>query len=248
MAVPVSSDTDRRTHWRRIRDTLADDLAAGRIADGCRLPSEQELARRFGVHRNTVRHALQALAATGSIRITHGRGSFANLGALRYRLGARTSFTDNVARAGRAASRRIEATSTVPAPAELAADLVLETGAPLVRVVTIAAADDTPLALSEHNFPAARLPDIAASIERTGGISDALADAGVPSVRRARTRIVARPATDREAAALAMAPSHPVLVTAGLDVDAADTPVQVVRTTFCASRVELEVGACPGSI
>lgn len=229
------------SRWRRIRDALAQDLARGRYATGERLPSATELARRFAVHRHTVRQALQALAAEGRVRTEHGRGTFACPAPLRYALGVRTSFTANVEAQGKTAARRIETIETVRAVAAIAGQLDIARGALVVRVVTVALADGVPLARSQHHFPLARLPGIAAAVEATGGITAALERCGVAGVKRARTRISTRPAAPAEAQALAMAAGQPVLVTEGLDVDTADRPVQYGFTAFCGSRVELDV-------
>jgi DNA-binding FadR family transcriptional regulator len=49
-------------------------IADGQLAPGDDLPSESELARRFGVGRPAVREATNALAGRGLIAITSGRG------------------------------------------------------------------------------------------------------------------------------------------------------------------------------
>ena len=50
------------TLWQGIHDTLAGEIGGGRYAPGAKLPTEAELAQRFGVNRHTVRRALAALA------------------------------------------------------------------------------------------------------------------------------------------------------------------------------------------
>jgi len=229
------------SRWRRIRDTLADEIAQGRWAAGTRLPSEAALARRFAVHRHTVRQALRQLAAEGRVRTEHGRGSFACPEPLRYALGQRISFTANVADQGKTASRRIETIETIRATARLAGQLDLARGAAVLRVVSTAYADDVPLARGQHHFPLQRLEGIAEAVRATGGITAALEAVGVADVRRATTRISTRPASPAEATALALAPRQPVLVTEGRDVDGAGRPVQYVVTAFAGSRVELDV-------
>ncbi len=229
------------SRWQQIRDMLAADIAQGRLANGDRLPSEQALAVRFAVHRHTVRQALKALAAAGQVRTEHGRGSFACTEPLRYALGGRTSFTANVTDQGRAAGRCLELLETIRAPAAVATPLDLSRGALVLRALTIATADDVPVAQGAHHFPLSRLAGIEAAIRTTGGISAALAACGVGSFRRARTRISTRPATVEEAVALSMAPQQPVLITEGLDVDPEGVPIQFGITAFCGSRVELDV-------
>ncbi len=229
------------SRWRRIRDTLAEEIAQGRWAAGTKLPSEAALARRFAVHRHTVRQALRRLAEEGRVRTEHGRGSFACPEPLRYALGERTSFTANVADQGKTASRRIDSIETIRATARLAGQLDLARGAAVLRVVSTAYADGVPLARGQHHFPLQRLARIAEAVRATAGITAALAQVGVTDVRRATTRISTRPSSPEEAAALALAPRQPVLVTEGRDVDGEGRPVQYVVTAFAGSRVELEV-------
>lgn len=229
------------SRWRRIRDALADEIAEGRWAAGAKLPSEAALARRFAVHRHTVRQALRQLASEGRVRTEHGRGSFACPEPLRYALGERTSFTANLVDQGKTASRRIDAIETIRATAPLADQLDLARGAQVARVVATAGADGVPLARGRHHFPLERLAGIAEAVRATGGISAALAELGIGDVRRATTRISTRPCSPEEASALALAPRQPVLVTEGRDVDGAGRPVQYVVTAFAGARVELEV-------
>ncbi len=237
-AVAAASGVSR---WRRIRDSLAEEIARGRWGAGAKLPSEAALARRFAVHRHTVRQALRQLAEEGRVRTEHGRGSFACPEPLRYALGARTSFTANVADHGRSAGRTIETIETIRASARLAGQLDLARGAGVVRVVAVASADGVPVARGQHHFPLQRLAGIAEAVRATGGITAALEAVGVAAVRRAATRISTRPAAPAEATALALGPRQPVLVTEGRDVADDGVPVQYVVTAFAGSRVELEV-------
>ena len=61
--------------YRSIYEALRGDIAAGRIASGDMLPSENELAAKWGVTRPTVRKALDMLAADGSITRRQGSKS-----------------------------------------------------------------------------------------------------------------------------------------------------------------------------
>ena len=238
---PVATEEAGVSRWRRIRDTLADEIAKGRWAAGTKLPSEAALARRFGVHRHTVRQALRQLGEEGRVRTEHGRGSFACPEPLRYALGERTSFTANVVDQGKTASRRIEVIETIRATARLAGQLDVARGANLLRVISIAYADGVPLARGQHHFPLQRLAGIAEAVRATGGITAALEAVGVREVRRATTRISTRPCAPEEATALALGARQPVLVTEGRDADGEGRPVQYVVTAFAGSRVELEV-------
>ncbi|MDE0113943.1 MAG: FadR/GntR family transcriptional regulator [Albidovulum sp.] len=59
-----------------IVDRLLGFVKAGKLNSGDRLPSERQLAERFGVSRPTIREALSALSALGVVEINHGGGIF----------------------------------------------------------------------------------------------------------------------------------------------------------------------------
>jgi GntR family transcriptional regulator, transcriptional repressor for pyruvate dehydrogenase complex len=56
---------------------LEEELLGGSIAPGQKLPSERELAARFGVSRPLVREAMRGLIERGLIEVSPGRGAFA---------------------------------------------------------------------------------------------------------------------------------------------------------------------------
>ncbi|MBY8876319.1 GntR family transcriptional regulator [Actinacidiphila acidipaludis] len=60
---------------QRIVATLAEEIRAGRLPEGSRLPGEHALTERFAVSRTTVRQALRALSEQGLIATRAGIGS-----------------------------------------------------------------------------------------------------------------------------------------------------------------------------
>jgi DNA-binding FadR family transcriptional regulator len=61
-----------------IEGSLRERVAAGEWSSSGRLPTERELATEYGVARNTVRRAVDALAVDGTIERHVGRGTFLN--------------------------------------------------------------------------------------------------------------------------------------------------------------------------
>jgi DNA-binding LacI/PurR family transcriptional regulator len=66
------------TKHKSIFEALKEQIAAGKYSDGRRLPSESELATRFGVSRPTAAHALRDLQNLGVISRRAGSGSYLN--------------------------------------------------------------------------------------------------------------------------------------------------------------------------
>jgi DNA-binding FadR family transcriptional regulator len=69
---PVHEDRGGAALLRHIRDGIA----SGRWRPGDRLPTERDLAQRFGLARNTLRRRLDALAAEGAIVRMVGSGTY----------------------------------------------------------------------------------------------------------------------------------------------------------------------------
>lgn len=100
---PLSSLPGRRsglTVWKQIADTLSTEIRDRAFTSSGRLPSENELATRFGVNRHTLRQAIAALQADGLVRIEPGRGTFVQHELLDYVLSRRTRFSENLQRQG----------------------------------------------------------------------------------------------------------------------------------------------------
>jgi GntR family transcriptional regulator len=77
----------RRQPSRRIADDLRAAIDGGEFAPGSRLPSERDLAQRYGAARNTAREAIRLLADEGLVVAEHGRGVFVRRQAPLIRLG-----------------------------------------------------------------------------------------------------------------------------------------------------------------
>lgn len=60
----------------RVASLLAREIQSGELNPGARLPTEQQLADRFGVSRNVVREAIAQLRADGMVEARQGVGAF----------------------------------------------------------------------------------------------------------------------------------------------------------------------------
>jgi DNA-binding FadR family transcriptional regulator len=68
----LRAEIGRRTVRERISDKLASLIASGILRIGEELPSERDLAALLSVSRETVRGAIQTLAATGIVAVSQG--------------------------------------------------------------------------------------------------------------------------------------------------------------------------------
>jgi GntR family phosphonate transport system transcriptional regulator len=224
--------------WQTIQSALTAEIAAGSYAPGARLPTEAQLALRFGVNRHTVRHALAALAEAGMVQSRRGAGVFVTAVPADYRLSRRVRFHQNVLANGRIPTRRLLRLETRAATRAEGEAL----GADRVHVVEgISLADDQALALFQSAFPAARFPGLLAAMDRLHSITAALAEGGVTDYTRASTQLTAKLATAVQAGHLGVAAGAPLLRSVTVNVDPSGQPVEFGSTWFVGDRVTLTV-------
>ena len=171
--------------WSTIAATLRAEIAAGLYRPGDKLPTEAEMAGRFGVNRHTVRHALAALADEGTVHSRRGSGVFVTARPTDYALGRRVRFHQNVTASGRTPSRRITRLETRPAGTRESTALRLPDGVPVHVIEGTSLADGQPLAAFRSVLPAGRFPGLLAAMQAESSITAALADGptrvGTPS-------------------------------------------------------------------
>jgi GntR family transcriptional regulator len=139
----------------QIEQELASSIAAGVLAPGTQLPSEEELVQRYGVSRTTVRKAIQELERLELIEIRRGKGTFVREAKLAQELTALTGFVEDMVAMGLQPSARLLGTSTIPATEEVARQLRLPIGADVMQIKRVRMADGVAVSLDETYLPLA---------------------------------------------------------------------------------------------
>ncbi|WP_281955663.1 phosphonate metabolism transcriptional regulator PhnF [Pseudophaeobacter arcticus] len=232
---------NRTAVWKSITISLTDDIGQGRYGSGDKLPSEAQLAARFGVNRHTVRRALAAMAEQGLVHARRGSGVFVAAAPTDYPIGKRVRFHQNITRGGQIPAKRILALETRAADKTEAAALDLQAG-DLVHVYDgLSLANGQPIALFQSVFPAQILPDLLTSLEDLQSVTAALKACGIADYTRLETRITAKLATATQALHLQIAEGAPILRTTGVNIDPNGRPVEFGRTWFAGDRVTLTI-------
>lgn len=135
-----------KSRHSQISAWLREEIEAGRFAADEKLPSENELARKFGVSRVTVRRALQTLENETFIYRSQGLGSFVSDRRSRQSLIRLTDFTEEMTRAGMAASSRVVKFEQ-ESPSERICELLgIEPGSSALRIDRLRLGDGEPFA------------------------------------------------------------------------------------------------------
>lgn len=230
--------------WSAIEQTLLAEIKDGVWGGGAQLPSETELAKRFGVNRHTARRAMSELANQGIVRIEHGRGSFVQEGLIHYAVSSKTRVEENLASQRRGHSGRLLSDFTMPAAREVAAELGIPVGETVVVMDTLNESDGVPVSLVRTYLRASDFADFPRAYEAArNSMTGAFAACGVSDFSRHSTEISARMPTAEEAAQLKQPSVQPVLVSATVDVDATGRRIKYGIARFPATRVSISVNS-----
>src|ERR1700712_325526 len=156
---------DGITLWRQIVGKLQTDIASGTLKPGTRLPTEAELSAQFSVTRHTVRRALEELSRDGLVRVEQGRGSFVAEDVLDYNVEPRTRFSEWIRKHNKEPSGIVRQLRELPADQRIAAGLSVRSGSKVVLLERLGLADNRPVGLTRHYFPALRLKGILQSLQ-----------------------------------------------------------------------------------
>ncbi len=231
--------------WRQIERLLLGEISKEIFRAGERLPTEMNLARRFGVNRHTVRQAIGSLAEANVIRVEQGRGMFVQDNMLDYPLGRRTRFSQIVSGRQKLPRKRLVEWEILRAGKKIAGRLQIRKKDSVVRLFSVSEADGIPVACSESFLPAKRFEGIEEIFSQTGSLTESFAFFGVDDYQRDETRITAQLPSRQIAALLRQPRNHPVLVTEKIDIDMSGIPVECGTTSFASDRVTLLVkGMC----
>lgn len=230
--------------WSQIASEVARDIENGVYHKGEKLPTEAQFATQYEVNRHTIRRALEELSDARIIRTEHGRGSFVTEDVMDYRIGKRPRFSEWIRSYNREPIGEIltleEVTLGSLPEAEAAGQaLQIQPDETVVLLERLGAADERPVALTRHIFPAARYPGIKEALRQNPSITAALAEVGVTDYTRQWTRVCARMPDVREARLLRMARTDALLTCESLNATPSGEVVDFGFTCYPAPRVQL---------
>jgi GntR family transcriptional regulator len=217
-------------------------IRARGLRAGQRLGSERDLAVEFGVSRVTLRQALAALEAEGTIRRVPGRGG----GTFVRQLKIERDLTKIVGvpallrSQGVLAGTRVLSAGMRPADAETATEFGLEAGALVLSVVRIRLADGSPISVEHVQLPARRFPGLL-ELPLGGSIYELLESHYDTRPSEALERIEVVQASADEAALLEVERGAPLLSIARTTTDQHGEAIEFSQDLFRGDRTRILV-------
>lgn len=231
-AVPFAAPTFSPL-YRQIRALITRSLESGEWRPGEIIPSEAELASRFGVSQGTVRKAIDEMASENLVVRRQGKGTFVST----------HMDPDSYSRFLRLAANegKLQAPTSVPlecwrakAGADVARTLAIEAGAAIIIVRRLLRSGNVPAVFDEIYLPGELFPDLTLDILKSADISlYSLFESryGVYPVR-ADERLRAVAADRVSARVLQVAEGSPLLLVERVTLTYGDKPVEWRRAYY----------------
>jgi len=139
--------------YGRVEAELAAEIAAGVVAPGEQMPTEDGLIARFGVSRITVRRAVANLTARGLVEVRRGKGTFVAHRKITQELTELSGFVEDMQALGRHPTARLVDKRVVPATDAAARQLGVMVGASVMRIQRVRLADGVGMSFDESYLP-----------------------------------------------------------------------------------------------
>ena len=227
--------------WESIYQQISKELAAGRYAQGQKLPTESEFASRFGVNRHTVRRALKKLADESLVFSRRGSGVFVKGRPLSYRLDSRTKFSTHLDHTAKKTGLRILHRITRPATLVESKRLDIKKSELIHHIEGIRTRNDIPIMHFTSLFPAALAPPLLELLYDVPGISEALKKCGIIEYTRKSSQITVSKASALTARHLMIKPGDVILQVESINCLPDGKILEAGNTVMAADLITLDV-------
>ncbi len=216
-------------HHQVFRDLTAS-LDSGEWRPGDRVPTERELAERYGCSLITVRHALGELVREGRIERIRGRGTYVLQPRIDRDIAGTMSFAEEMRRRGLDPATRVITARIEPAGEAIGAQLGIAQDAPVAYLERVRLGGGEPMILEQARLPAERFPGLLAFDFEHRSLYDVLSDKYATRIMRARETVEPVMLKRREADLLELPTRALALQITGVAHAVDGTPVEAARS------------------
>ncbi len=228
----------QQNQWELVAEQLIRDIRRGTYKSGEKVPSENEMAGRFGVPRSDIRKAYSCLKELGYLRSSRGCGSFVAPQRDKIPLSMNsTSFSHKMLSLGLPyESKVIQRDWLAEAPAIRQA-LALPAGEPVLKIARLRLLDGRPAALHTSYLPGCRFPHLQQDLPTLTSVSAYIRQAGYTCIRDGSCTLQVEVSSPYEREWLEIPGfGTAVILTAKQMDEKSHTPIELMRIVYRADR------------
>lgn len=227
-----------RPLYAQLEEILRSQIEAGEWASGMMVPSENAIAKQFGISRMTARGVLNNLADEGLLIRVPGKGTYVAEPKIETVSPAFHGIRAQLESQGFETLTRLVRAEQVPATGRLASKLNLEPGAPVTLIERVRSVNGQPISLHRSWVPVALAP----GLQDTDVVSEQLCtilarDYGLAPAQVAQ-RLESVQVEAEDAELLALAEGRPALLLEDTN-SSTEGPYEFSRITFRGDRIRL---------
>lgn len=224
----------------QFRHLLTGMIERGEFRSGNALPTERELALRYGVSLAPVRQAILDLVREGLLYRVPGQGTFLRERATVERVSVLSSFSESMRSKGFDVKVRILRQETIHPPPEVREALATNQRH-VLRFERVALVQHEPFALMTSFISLQTFPGLRIDARHGGSLYRALEDEFAVVPARAQMVVGVAPCSTRQSGLLGLLPGSPCLLSEGTSFDAKDVPVEYFRVLYRSDRIRLRL-------
>jgi GntR family transcriptional regulator len=227
--------------YYQLAERIREEIAAGVLQPGDRLPSTHEISDEAGISRMTVRQAIDYLARQGLIVVRHGAGTFVAAPKLTFRSVNVLGFTQAMVEQGGQPSSTVLQQELADPPQDVAESLGLAPGRRAVKISRLRRSQGVPVVLETVHLPADLCPGLETEDLGEQSLYALLEDRYRLRPRWSRQRLEATVANAFESNLFEVAIGIPMLRVSGVTYGPGDRAIEAFDAVFRGDRFQFEI-------
>lgn len=215
-------------------------IKSGKLKEGDKMPTEEEICRLFQISRITVRKALDGLMQSGYIYKQQGKGSYVTTKKTGLQLDHLKGFSEEMRMLGKEPTSKILSFDIVQPSEKAAGELQMDADQKVYLLERLRSADGEPISIERVYLPFHRFPTLQ-SDELTGSLYEVLQLRYGCVSHHARQQILAGVANEEEASILGIGAGAAVLRTYRTTCEQDQTAFEYVEATYRGDQYQFNV-------
>jgi GntR family transcriptional regulator len=222
--------------YHQIKEKIRGRIVRGEYGIDERVPSENELAEKYGVSRNTAKQAIAELVSEGILFRIQGRGTFVSPKKVFHGVSEHLSFSDEFGPDGGSLTTKVLSIEEMPASRDTAEALQIDDRDLIVVVRRLRFLDGEPFSLQVSFLAKDLVPTLVNQDLESRSLFDLLSMEYGLVPQRAEEYLECKPASDFECEPMGVPHGYPLFRLSRTTYDNQDRVVEVVETYLPSDR------------